>query len=282
MRIVWNLLFIMVLALLLGYGEDMAFAKVMDHDDDFVDGDPGNWGFISYSDSRHDVAPDANNSIDIIKYDFSLFPGGSRFPFIFQFLEPPFQGSTQTSVELFFDVSGDPDFGDTTPPWDTWDDFRPDYRIEIIGQNGRLTKEVFRRWVGDQWVVMEDEDLFEMGAAYLSWQSAQERREALRRERDEQVAVMEGEDLFEVEVALSGQWLEGTIEWYVFYDPTSPPPTFDDIKRGAFSYFKWAVRTTQDGSHDYVLAGSPAGIVSVVNPQSWGSIKHDQSQGGLE
>ena len=245
MRIVWNVLFIVVLALLLEYGEDTAFAQ---GENFVVDGNPRDWLGLGNFDRRHDVAPDSNNSIDIRKYGFGTGYYVPQFSFIFKFLEPPFQASTQTSVELFFDVSSDSTFGEATPPWIN---FLPDYRIEIVGQNGRLTKEVYSRWVGDHWVVAE------------------------------------GEDLSEVEVALSGQWLEGAISWAALGNPGTPP-TEEERKRG-YSYFWWAVKTTQDGSHDYLPDGdyykpwSPAGgLSSAVESQSWGSIKHDQSQGGLE
>ena len=222
MRIVWNMLFGLVLALLLGYREDAALAQEWSYVEDVVDEDWRDWGRGGPSsyDGYQDVTPNANNSIDIRSYDFSLGGDFSRedangrtvyeppFRFIFKFLEPPFQDSTQTSVELFFDVSADSTFGEATPPWVN---FLPDYRIEIVGQNGRLTKEVYRRWIGDQWVVTE------------------------------------GEDLSEVEVALSDQWLEGAISWAALGNPGT---TEEEIKRGY--YFKWTVKTTQDGSHDYL------------------------------
>ena len=260
MRVVWNML--LVLALLLGYEEEAAFAQETFEPylvENVIDGDWRDWGRggPSSPDSYQDVAPDANDSIDITTYGFDI--GGYLiwkdvngrkvhelpFSFIFKFAEPPFQDSLQTSVELFFDVAADTTFGEATPPWV---DFLPDYRIEIVGQNGRLTKEVYRRWVGDQWVVTE------------------------------------GEDLSEVEVALSGQWLEGTISQAALGHPGT---TEEERKRGY--YFKWTAKTTQDGSHDYLPDGdyydpwSPAGgRITVVKPQSWGSIKNDQSQGGLE
>ena len=263
MRAIWNILFIMVLALLLGYREDAALAQ-----DPFepylvefvVDGDWRDWGRggPGWGDGYHDVAPDSNSSIDIGTYGHKRSPHYGQkgrvgtFSFIFKFLEPPFQDSTQTSVELFFDVSADSTFGEATPPWIN---FLPDYRIEIVGQNGRLTKEVYRRWVGDQWVVVE------------------------------------GEDLSEVEVALSGQWLEGAIPWAAVGNPGDSE---EEEKRGYYN-FKWAVKTTQDGSHDYLPDGDyyfddpwgPAGpaegrVYTAVEPQSWGSIKNNQSQGGLD
>lgn len=264
MRVVWNMLFGLVLALLLGYREDAALAQ-----DTFeplvefvVDGDWRDWRRgrgPSRSDGHQDVAPDSNSSIDITQFDYiTLSPHyghkgrHGKFSFIFQFLAPPFQDSTQTSVELFFDVSADSTFGEATPPWIN---FLPDYRLEIVGQNGHLTKEVYSRWVEDQWVVTE------------------------------------GEGLSEVEVVLSGQWLEGFISWAALGNPGDSE---EEEKRGYYT-FKWAVKTTQDGYHDYLPdgdryfydpwgpAGPPEGrVYTAVGPQSWGSIKNDQSQGGLD
>ena len=142
----------------------------------------GDWGRggPAEGDEFYDVVPDSNSSIDIITYGYGL--GSFRrdeatereklFAFIFRFLEAPFQDSTPTSVELFFDVSADSTAGEETPPWV---DFLPDFRIEIVGKDGGLTGEIHRRLDGDQWIVTE------------------------------------GEDLSEVEAALSGEWLEGAV-----------------------------------------------------------------------
>ena len=150
MRVVWNMLFGSVCAIMSGYGTDTAHAQ--DTWEFVVDGDWGDWGRggPSEGDEFYDVTPDTNSSIDIITYGYGLgsFRGDGAsgpedrelFVFIFRFLEDPFRDSTQTSVELFFDVSADSTLGEATPPWVG---FLPDYRIEIVGRNGGLTKEIY-------------------------------------------------------------------------------------------------------------------------------------------
>ena len=256
MPVVWNMLFVSVCALM-GYGTDTAHAQ--DTSGFVVDGDWGDWGRggPGEGDQFFDVVPDTNSSIDIITYGYGL--GSFRrdetngtemlFAFIFRFLEDPFQDSAQTSVELFFDVSADSTLGEATPPWVG---FLPDYRIEIAGRDGELTKELYRRLVGDQWVVSE------------------------------------GEDLAEVEVALSGQWLEGAVPWAALGNPGD---ALEDEERGYYR-FKWTAKTTQNGSHDYIPDGDtyfdvPWGpvdlrIPTVVESRVWGRIKSDQSSGELE
>ena len=257
MRVIWNLLFGSACAIMPGNGTDTAHAQ--DTSEFVVDGDWGDWGGggPAEGDEFYDVVPDTNSSIDIITYGYGL--GSFRrddangteklFAFIFRFLEDPFQDSAQTSVELFFDVSADSTLGEATPPWVG---FLPDHRIEIVGRNGGLTKEVYRRLVGDQWVVTE------------------------------------ADDLDEVEVALSGQWLEGAIPWSALGNPGD---TLEDEERG-YSHFKWTAKTTKNGSHDFVPDGDtyyevPWGpvevrISTVVEPRLWGSIKSDQANGELE
>ena len=245
--------FALIFAFIAGHGQDAAFAQRTVF---VVDGDKRDWGTGEYFDSFFDVAPDSNNSIDIISFigeedhNDVLFREGREFYFLLRFLEPPFQDNATTSVEFFFDVSADSTLGQAMPPWV---DFLPDYRIEIIGRNGGLTQEVYHRLAGDQWVVTA------------------------------------GEDLDEVEAAHSGQWLEGAIPWAALGNPGDSE---EEKKRGYF-HFKWAVRTTQSGSHDYVPDGddlpfpwSPMGgtiAYTSVQPRSWGRIKTDaRSQKGLE
>ena len=180
MRVIWNLLFGSVCVLVPGYGTDAGHAQ--DRAGFVVDGDWGDWGRggPGEGDEFYDVVPDTNSSVDIIAYGYGLgsFNGGDAngtgklFAFIFRFLEAPFQGSTPTSVELFFDVSADSTAGEETPPWVG---FLPEFRIEIVGRDGGLTGEIYRRLDGDQWIATE------------------------------------GEDLPEVEAALSGEWLEGAV-----------------------------------------------------------------------
>ena len=177
-----------------GWGTEAAHAQ--DASSFAVDGDWRDWGRSGpgEGDEFYDVAPDSNSSIDIITYAYGLGSfrregaGGMEdrelFAFIFRFLQAPFQDSTRTSVELFFDVSADSTHGEATPPWV---DFLPDYRIEIFGRNGGIAREVYRRLVGGRWVVSG------------------------------------GEDLAEVEVALAGQWLEGAVPWAALGNPGDTP-----------------------------------------------------------
>ena len=209
-------------ALAWGYGAEAARAQ--DASSFAVDGDWRDWGRSGpgEGDEFFDVQPDSNSSIDIITYGYGLGPfrrdGSSGaedrqlFVFIFRFLQAPFQDSTRTSVELFFDVSSDSTLGEATPPWAG---FLPDYRIEIVGRNGGLTREIHRRLVGGRWVVSE------------------------------------GEDLEEVEAALSGQWLEGAVPWAALGNPGDTP---EDEERGYY-HFRWTAKTTREGSHDYLPGG---------------------------
>ncbi len=257
MRVVWNMLFGSVCAIMSGYGTGTAHAQ--DVSGFVVDGDWGDWGGggPGEGDEFYDVTPDTNSSIDIIAYGYGL--GSFRrddangtenlFAFIFRFLEAPFQDSARTSVELFFDVSADSTLGEETSPWVG---FLPDYRIEIVGNNGGLTGETYRRLSGDRWIVSA------------------------------------GEDLPEVEVALSGQWLEGAVPWAAL---GSPGDTSEERERGYF-HFKWAAKTTKNGSHDFVPDGNtyfevPWGpvdlrISTAVESQGWGWIKSDHSNGEPE
>ena len=249
MQVVWRTL--VGLACALGFGANGTLAQ--DRSAFVVDGDWRDWGGggPGEGDEFFDVAPDSNSTIDIITYGYGLgtFEDQALFAFIFRFLEAPFQGSTRTSVELFFDVSADTTLGEAQPPWVH---FLPEYRIEIAGRDGGLTKEIHRRLDGDQWVVTE------------------------------------GEDIPEVEVALSGQWLEGAVQWPALGNPGS---ALEDEERG-YWYFKWTARTSQDGSHDYLPDGTsyadvpwgPMGgqMTTMVKPAAWGRIKNDQLNGVLE
>ena len=254
MRVVRSMLFGLIFALVWSNGQEVAFAR----DPFVVDGDWRDWPLSSSLDAAFDVVPDTNSSIDVItiaaEEDFTgeLFRNGREFYFLLKFLAPPFQDTTATSVEFFFDVSADSTFGEAAPPWV---DFLPDYRVEIIGENGDLTQELHRRFDGTRWVVTQ------------------------------------GEDLSEVEAAHSGHFLEGAIPWAALGNPGD---TQEEIERGYF-YFKWAFKTAQGGSYDYApdqdfylpwgyYSGFGSGkIYTIVGPRSWGRIKSSaQSEGGLE
>ena len=206
-----------------------------------VDGNPKEWRGYGL-DSMFDVVPDTNSTVDVdtFTYGYGEYrrPGGrvddprdKLFAFLISFLVPPFQGSEETTVELFFDVSRDRTFGELTPPWS---DFRPDYVIGVTGSNGALTTEFHRRYVGGQWETTS------------------------------------GADIGEVKVALSSDWLEGAITWPALGNPKASA----DPDKGQPLHF--AVRTTKGIYHDYV-PNADWGIydhwLTVVAPQSWGSIK---------
>ena len=188
---IWNVLFVMG-AVVLVNGADVATAQ--DAVIFAVDGDPIDWGGAHGFDRFHEVTPDTNSTVDIRKYGFGWGEFGDHkgvmaplprelFAFILKFLAPPFQGSDPTTVELFFDASIDPAFGDLTLPWK---EFRPDFRIGVTGQDGELTAEFYRRYVGGQWETTT------------------------------------GADITEVELALSGRWLEGAIPWPALGSPGGP------------------------------------------------------------
>ena len=173
-------------------GVDGDLATAQDTSAFVVDGSPAEWGGLSGGNEWQDVVPDTNSTVDILAYGYGYgeyWRDGSPeekdelFAFIFEFLAPPFQGSEEMTVELFFDVSLDPTFGKLTGPWP---DFRPDYCIGLTGQGGRLTTEFHRRYVGGQWETTS------------------------------------GADITEVEVALSGRYLEGAIPWSALGNPEAP------------------------------------------------------------
>ena len=94
----------------------------------------------------------------------------------------------------------------------------------------------------------------------------------------------EGDDIAEVEVALSGEWLEGAVPWPALGDPGT---TAEDEERG-YWFFRWAARTSQDGSHDYLPDGTsypevpwgPFGgrVSTMVSSGGWGRIKNGASE----
>lgn len=218
-----------------------------------VDGNPEEWGG-SGLDSIFDVVPDTNSTVDIssFTYGYGSFwsdgfdaPPENLFAFLISFLAPPFQGSEETTVELFFDVSMDRTFGELTPPWGVppqlagelvgaeWE-FRPDYVIGVTGSNGALTTEFRRRYVDSQWVTTS------------------------------------GADIAEVTVALSGRWLEGAIPFSALGNPE--PPADPD----KYQPLHFAVRTTMGIYHDYVPDADEGFFfdgLTIIDPDSWGRIK---------
>ena len=219
-------------------------APAQDRANFFVDGDPGDWRHTWSIDDNYDVVPDTNSTVDVIQYrhgwgNYRRYdPSRQRwmFAFILRFLAPPFQGAEETTVELFFDVSQDTTYGEVQPPWKG---FRPDYRVGVIGENGALTKEFYRRYAGGQWVNTE------------------------------------GMDIAELEIALSGQWLEGAIYADALGAPDRGRPEGQD-------YFdlKWATQVSKGTFREYLPDGNhydpwrPFGeLFTIVKPESWGRIK---------
>ena len=257
MRVIWNLLFGSLCVLVPGYGTDAAHAQ--DRAGFVVDGDWGDWGRggPGEGDEFYDVVPDTNSSVDIITYGYGLgsFSGGEAngtgklFAFIFRFLEAPFQDSTQTSVELFFDVSADSTVGAETPPWVG---FLPDFRIEIIGKDGGLTGEIHRRLDGDRWIATE------------------------------------GEDLSEVEAALSGEWLEGAIPLAALGSPGDRPEDEErgcfTFKWTAKTTHDGSHDYVPDGDTYFEVPWGPVDLhfSTAVESQGWGWIKREEGTGGQE
>ena len=199
-------------------------------------------------DDPYDVIPDTNSTVDIVGYSYAGAdpldpPKPGYFAFIFEFIAPPFQGSDPTTVDLYFDVSPDTTFGDPTPPWRR---FRPDYRLTVTGQDGRLTTESHRRYTGGQWQTPT-----------------------------------EGADITELEVALSDYWLEGIIPWSAL---GGDPPRPQDGKRPKVRSYSWAVQVSQGPYRDYWPddTSSPEPwdplmeYLTAVDPQSWGKVKKSQ------
>lgn len=205
-----------------------------------VDGDARDWaplGHLSASDWPNDVTPDTNRTVDLRGYDYDwggYGPRGDLFAFIFRFADPPFQGSDPTTVELFFDVSTDTTFGDLTTPWQV---FSPEYRFIVTGQEDRLTSESYLRYAGGQWC-----------------------------------SLSEGADITELDIALLGQYLEGTILWSAL--GSLPPPDYPSESLA----FRWAVQVSQGPYRDYMPDVTGGGypfseFFTNIEAYSWGMVK---------
>ena len=141
-----------------------------------VDGDPMDWGGPDRFDEYADVVPDTNGTVDLLGFEFG---GGGRmfrprgenaapdtlFTFLFQFVAPPFQGTEETTVEIFFDMSQSDSYGVEQGPWR---DFRPDYVVGVTGSNGALTKEFYWRYTGTGWEKKEGADIPEVDIAFAT------------------------------------------------------------------------------------------------------------------
>ena len=165
-----NVLFSMI-ALAVAYGADVALAQ--DSVNFTVDGDPMDWRGVARYDERHDVVPDTNSAVDLRGYEIGggriFWPDGveeepdTLCAFLFQFRAPLFQGTEETTVELFFDLSVSDTYGVEQGPWS---DFRPDYVVGVTGSNGALTKEFYWRYTGSAWDKKEGADIPELDVAF--------------------------------------------------------------------------------------------------------------------
>ena len=239
---VWNLLLMGAVAL--GIGPVAA----QDVSNFVVDGDRKDWGGIGLE-SLYDVVPDTNSTIDIDTYNFGhgsyyITPGGDHnkrhklFAFIFSFLAPPFQGSEETTVELFFDLSLDPDAGERMGIWRGEDltEFRPDYCIGVSGRNGTLT-EFHKHYVAGSWKTTAS-----------------------------------GADITELEVALAGDWLEGAIPWSALGNPEPDP----DMGYRPFHYAVRTSQGESHDYLPNPEYGYYKDYLTIVEPMSWGRIKRNE------
>ena len=208
-----------------------------------VDGDWRDWGGMCCFDDRHDVVPDTNSTADLRRYEFGggrIFRtrGDTLFTFLFQFVAPPFQGAEETTVEMFFDLSVSDSYGVAQWPWRG---FRPDYVVGVTGSNGALTKEFYWRYTGTGW----------------------EKRE--------------GADIPELDVAFSGRYLEGALDWKLLDIPDTDRPYYE---LESYNSYK-AVRVSKGAFQDYVPNGDqplwevilPHHAATQVEPDTWGGIK---------
>ena len=206
-----------------------------------VDGDPMDWGGLDRFDERNDVVPDTSSAVDLDGY---VFGGGGRvfnvsdtlFTFLFQFRAPPFQGTEETTVEIFFDMSHSDTYGEAQGPWR---DFRPDYVVGVTGSNGALTKEFYWRWTGSAWDKKE------------------------------------GADIPEVDIAFATRYLEGALYWKLLDVPDTDRSHYElkgdynsdkavRVSKGEFRDY------VPNG--DYALRNEVI-LPTAVEPDTWGGIK---------
>ena len=214
-----------------------------------VDGDPMDWPGGPYSfDEYADVIPDTNSTVDLIGYSFGrarvFNVSDTLFTFLFQFLAPPFQGTEETTVEIFFDMSHSDTYGEAQGPWR---DFRPDYVVGVTGSNGALTKEFYWRWTGSAWDKKEGADIPEVDIAFASIRYTN----------------------FEL------GYLEGALDWKRLDVPDTERSHWE--LKGDYNSDK-AVRVSKGVFRDYVPNGDYALrnekiLPTAVEPDTWGGIK---------
>ena len=205
-----------------------------------VDGDPMDWRGLASYDERNDVVPDTNSAVDLDGYEFGggrIFGADTLFTFLFQFRAPPFQGTEETTVEIFFDMSHSDSYGVEQGPWR---DFRPDYVLGVTGSNGVLTKEFYWRYTGTGWDKKE------------------------------------GADIPEVDIAFATRYLEGAWDWKLLDVPDTDRPYYElggDYNSGkAVRVSKGAFRDYVPDVDQPPLDGSI--LPSAVESDTWGRIKN--------
>ena len=215
-------------------------ASAQDRGNFTVDGDPMDWGGVCCYDERHDVVPDTNSAVDLRGYEFGggrIFGADTLFTFLFQFRAPLFQGTEETTVEIFVDMSHSDSYGVAQGPWT---DFRPDYVIGVTGSNGALTKEFYWRYTGSGWDKKE------------------------------------GADIPEVDIALATRYLEGALDWKRLDIPDTDRPYYElggdynsdkavRVSKGAFRDYL--------PNGDYALRNE-AILPSAVESDTWGRVKN--------
>ena len=204
-----------------------------------VDGDPMDWGGVCCYDERHDVVPDTNSTVDLRGYEIGggrIFGADTLFTFLFQFRAPPFQGTEETTVEIFVDLSVSDTYGVEQGPWS---DFRPDYVIGVTGSNGALTKEFYWRYTGSAWDKKE------------------------------------GADIPELDVAFATRYLEGALDWKRLDIPDTDRPYYEVKSRNSYRAVRVSKGVFRDYVPDSDQPLRKVRILpSAVESDTWGGIKN--------
>ena len=204
-----------------------------------VDGDPMDWGGMCCFDERNDVVPDTNSTVDLYGYEIGggrIFGADTLFTFLFQFRAPLFQGTEETTVEIFVDLSESDTYGVEQGPWS---DFRPDYVIGVTGSNGALTKEFYWRYTGSAWDKKE------------------------------------GADIPELDVAFATRYLEGALDWKRLDIPDTDRPYYEVKSRNSYRAVRVSKGVFRDYVPDSDQPLRKVRILpSAVESDTWGGIKN--------
>ena len=204
-----------------------------------VDGDPMDWGGMCCFDERNDVVPDTNSAVDLRGYEIGggrIFGGDTLFTFLFQFRAPLFQGTEETTVEIFVDLSESDTYGVEQGPWS---DFRPDYVIGVTGSNGALTKEFYWRYTGSAWDKKE------------------------------------GADIPELDVAFATRYLEGALDWKRLDIPDTDRPYYEVKSRNSYRAVRVSKGVFRDYVPDSDQPLRKVRILpTAVESDTWGGIKN--------